>query len=160
MANVKPIPDGYHTASPFLTIKGASEALDFYTKAFGATDIQRMPGPGGLLMHAEFKIGDSMIMCHDEMPPEMGGGGKSPLALGGTPVTIFLYVPDVDAVFNSAVAAGGKPIMPPEDQFWGDRFAMVIDPFGHSWAIATHIEDPSAEEITRRMEAQFSAAPS
>lgn len=147
-SKVKPIPDGYHTVTPYLVIRGASEAMNFYKKAFGAKELFRMPGPDGKkVMHAEMQIGDSIVMLSDEFP-EMGG--HSPQALNGSPVGIFLYVDDVDAVFNRAVAAGAKPEMPVQDMFWGDRYGKFTDPFGHRWSVATHKEDLSPEEIGRR----------
>ena len=148
--SVKPIPDGYHTVTPYLIVKGAARALDFYKKAFGATELFRMPGPGGKIMHAEIKIGDSPIMLADEFP-EMDARG--PQSLGGTPVGLCLYVEDVDARFAKAVAAGGKVLRPVVDQFYGDRSGTVADPFGHKWTIATHKEDVSPEEMKRRMAA-------
>ena len=148
MANkVKPIPDGYHTATPYLIVRVAAKAIDFYKKALGAEERFRMPGPGGALMHAEIQVGDSVIMLSDENP---GMGARSPQAFNGTPVSVFLYVADVDAAFKKAVDAGATAIMPPADMFWGDRFGKVTDPFGHEWAIATHIEDVSPDEIEKR----------
>jgi PhnB protein len=147
---VKPIPDGYHTVTPYLIVKDAARALDFYRKAFGARELMRFPGPGGKVLHAEIKIGDSPIMLADECP-EMSA--RSPQALGGTPVGIALYVEDVDAVFNRAVAAGAKVLKPVQDQFYGDRSGTVTDPFGHQWTVATHKEDVSFEEMQKRMAA-------
>jgi uncharacterized glyoxalase superfamily protein PhnB len=148
MANkVKPIPDGAHTVTPYLTVKGAAQAIEFYKKAFGATELMRMPGPGGAVMHAEIKIGDSLIFLAEEFP---GMGNGSPSSLGGTTVGIHLNVENVDAVHDRAVAAGAKSQMPPQDMFWGDRFTKLVDPFGHSWSISTHIEDVSPEEMQRR----------
>jgi PhnB protein len=144
---VKPIPDGYHTATPYLIIKGAAKALDFYKQAFGATELFRMLGPNGCVGHAEIRIGNSPIMLADEFP-EMGA--TSPQTLGGTPVTMCLYVEDVDARFEQAVAAGAKVLRPVKDQFYGDRSGTVSDPFGHVWTIATHKEDLSPEEIQQR----------
>jgi PhnB protein len=146
--SAKPVPDGYHTATPYLIVKGAARALDFYKKAFGATESMRMPGPEGKVMHAEIKIGDSTIMLADEFP-EMGA--RSPQALGGSPVSILLYVEDVDARFNQAVAAGATIQRPVKDQFYGDRSGTLVDPFGHMWSIATHKEDLSPEEMDKRM---------
>jgi PhnB protein len=147
-SGVKAIPAGYHTATPALCIRGAAEAIEFYKKAFGATETARFPGPGGHgIMHAEIKIGDSPIMLSDEFP---GMGNKSPATLGGTCCSVFLYVEDVDAVFQKAVAAGAKAELTPTNMFWGDRFAKVTDPFGHSWSMATHVEDVSIEEMARR----------
>lgn len=148
MANkVKPIPDGYHTAAPYLIVRGGAKAIDFYKKALGAEERFRMPGPGGALMHAEIQVGDSVIMLADENP---GMGARSPQSFDGTPVSVFLYVADVDAAFKRAVAAGATAIMSPTDMFWGDRFGKVTDPFGHEWAIATHIEDVTPDEMEKR----------
>lgn len=147
---VKPIPDGYHTVTPYLVMKGAASALDFYKKAFGATELFRMADPSGLVRHAEIKIGDSPIMLADEAP-EMGHRGPS--TYGGTPVSILLYVADVDAVFNQAIAAGGKVTRPVKDEFYGDRTGTLTDPFGHVWSISTHKEDVSPEEMDKRMAA-------
>lgn len=145
-AAVKPIPEGMHSVTPHLTCAGAAEAIEFYKKAFGAIEMGRMPGPGGKLMHAQLRIGDSPIMLVDEFPE---WGGKGPKALGGTPVAIHLYVPDADAVFKTAVAAGATVKMEMADMFWGDRYGVVIDPFGHMWSIATHIKDMTPEEMAQ-----------
>ena len=150
MANVKPIPDGYHSVTPYLIIKGASDAIDFYKKAFGATELFRMPAPGGKVGHAEIKIGDSPIMLADESP-EMGHVG--PTTLGGTPVSIMIYVEDVDTIFKQAIAAGGEQQKPLQDQFYGDRSGSLKDPFGHVWHVATHVEDVAPEEMEKRMAA-------
>jgi PhnB protein len=147
---VKPIPDGYHTATPYLIVKGAARAIEFYQKAFGAIEVMRMADPGGRVGHAEVKIGDSPIMLADEIP-EMGYRG--PQSLGGTAVSICLYVEDVDARFNRAVAAGAQVLRPVKDQFYGDRSGTLADPFGHVWTIATHKEDVAPEEMRRRAEA-------
>jgi PhnB protein len=147
----KPIPDGYHTVTPHITVNDAQKALDFYKKAFDAQVIVSMPGPGGKgVMHAEIKIGDSMIMLNDEWP---GMGEKSPQSLGGHTGSIFLYVQDVDSMYAKALAAGGTGRVPLTDMFWGDRMGRVVDPFGHEWAIATHKEDVTPEEIKKRSEA-------
>ena len=146
----KPIPDGYHTATPYLTIRGADRAIDFYKRAFGATEIYRMPGPGGKVMHAEIKIGDSIIMLSEEFP-EMDV--RSPESLGGAGASILLYVEDCDRAFERAVSAGATSKMPPADMFWGDRFGKLTDPFGHVWSIATHKEDVAPEEMQKRHEA-------
>jgi PhnB protein len=151
---VKMIPDGYHSVTPYLIITGAAEAIDYYKKAFGATELMRMPAPGGKIGHAEIMIGDSPIMLADEFP-EMGH--KSPRTLGGSPVSIMIYVEDVDAVFDQAVAAGGKVQRPVKDQFYGDRSGSLEDPFGHLWHVATHKEDLSAEEMERRAKAASAA---
>lgn len=144
---VNPIPQGYHSLTPYLVANDASRAIEFYTQAFGAKELVRMGGPGGKIGHAELKIGDSMLMISDEMP---GSGSRSPQSLGGSPVSIFMYVENVDSVFNKAVQAGAKADMPPQDMFWGDRFGKLTDPFGHSWALATHIEDVAPEEMKKR----------
>jgi PhnB protein len=139
---VNPVPAGYHTVTPYLVVKGGAEALDYYKQAFGATGVTRMDAPDGKVMHAEFKIGDSMIMLSEEMGPN-----RSPQSLGGSPVTIFLYVEDVDSVYKQAVDAGGKAVMPPQDMFWGDRYGHLTDPFGHKWSLAARKEDLTPEEI-------------
>ncbi len=146
---VKPIPEGYHTVTPYLIIRGAAEAIEFYKQAFAATEVMRLPAPGGKLGHAEIQIGDSRIMLADEVP-EMGF--QSPTALGGTAVSICLYVEDVDALFQQALDAGGKEQRPVQDQFYGDRSGTLEDPFGHVWTIATHKEDLTPEEIEKRMQ--------
>jgi PhnB protein len=153
---VKPIPEGYHTVTPYLYINGAAKSLEFYKKAFGAIELFRMPGPGGKIGHAEIKIGDSPIMLADEHP-EMGA--RSPDSIGGTAVGIVLYVEDVDALFKQAVAAGAKVERPVQDQFYGDRSGSLIDPFGHKWHLATHKEDVSPEEMQKRMQAAMAAKP-
>jgi PhnB protein len=147
---VKPIPDGYHTVTPYLIVSGAAGAIEFYKKAFGATEVMRMADPSGKVGHAEIKIGDSRIMLADEFP-EMGA--RSPQSLGGSAVHMLLYVEDVDARFARAITAGAKTVRPVKDQFYGDRSGTLTDPFGHSWTIATHKEDVPAEELRRRSEA-------
>src|SRR4051794_20611494 len=147
---VKPIPDGYHTATPYLIIKGAAGAIEFYKKAFGATELLRFGGPDGKVGHAEIRIGDSPIMLADEFP-EMGA--RSPQALGGSPVSILLYVADVDALAERAVAAGAQVVRPVKDQFYGDRSGTFANPYGHVWTIATHTEDVAPAEMHKRMEA-------
>lgn len=149
---VSPIPKGYTSVTAHLVCKGAGEAMDFYAKAFGAKDKGRMTGPNGVVVHGEMKIGDAVIMVGEEMPDM---GSQSPLALGGSPVTMMLYVKDVDAAFAKATAAGCTTKMPPANMFWGDRYCRVADPFGHEWAIATHIEDMSMKEMGKRMAAEF-----
>lgn len=144
---VKPIPDGYHSVTPYLIVNEGAKAIDFYKRAFGAAELFCFPGPGGKIMHAELKIGDSPIMLADEFP-EMGA--ISPKSLGGSPVGILLYVENCDVVFKQAVAAGATVERPVQDQFYGDRSGTVMDPFGHKWTIATHIEDVSVEEVNRR----------
>jgi PhnB protein len=147
---VQPIPAGYHTATPYLIIKDAARAIEFYKAAFGATELMRMEGHGGKIGHAEIKIGDSPIMLADEFPDM---GYRSPLALGGTPVSIALYVEDVDTLFNQAIAAGATVMRPVKDQFYGDRSGTLVDPFGHVWTVATHKEDLSLDEVRQRSEA-------
>jgi PhnB protein len=155
MANkVQPVPAGYHTATPYLIVKGAGKALDYYKKAFGAEEIMRFAMPDGQIGHAEIKIGDSQIMLADESP-EMGI--SSPPTIGGSPVAIMLYVADVDAFAKRAVAAGGKLTRPIEDKFYGDRAGSLTDPFGHHWHIATHKEDVSVEEMMKRAKAMHGA---
>jgi PhnB protein len=144
---VKPIPAGYHTATPYLVIGGAAKAIEFYKQAFGAEEKLRMADPSGKVGHAEIKIGDSIIMLADEHP-EMGA--KGPKSIGGTPVSIMLYVRDVDAVAAKAVAAGATVTRPVQNQFYGDRSGTFTDPFGHVWTVATHVEDLTPEEIGRR----------
>lgn len=147
-ASVKPIPQGYHTVTPYLTVSDAARAIDFYRRAFGAKETVRMDGPEGKIAHAELKIGDSTIMIADEMP---GAGCRSPQSLRGTSVGIFLYVDHVDRVFDQAKSAGAKVEMPLADQFWGDRYGKLTDPFGHSWSLATHKEDVKPGEMKKRM---------
>jgi PhnB protein len=145
----KPIPDGYHSVTPYLIIKGAAAALDFYQKAFGATELFRMAREGKI-GHAEIKIGDSPIMLADEHP-EMGFFG--PQTLGGSAVSIMIYVEDVDAIFNQAIGAGATQQKPVEDKFYGDRIGTLVDPFGHVWHVATHKEDVTPEEMEKRIAA-------
>lgn len=143
----KPVPEGFRTITPHLVVDGAAEAIEFYRKAFGAEETLRMPGPDGKLMHAELKIGDSALMLNDPFP-EYGAVG--PKAIGGSPVTIHLYVNDVDALWDRAIKAGVKVLMPLMDAFWGDRYGLVEDPYGHRWSMATHKEDLTLEEIGQR----------
>ena len=155
---IKAVPDGYHTLTPHLVVKGASQAIEFYKKAFGAEEIGRVPGPDGKsLMHAELKIGDSRLFLVDEFP-EMDCRG--PQSIGGTPVTIHVYVEDVDAAFSKAVTAGAQVRMPLADMFWGDRYGVLADPFGHAWSLATHKEDLTPEEISERAQAAMSGCAS
>jgi PhnB protein len=144
---VKPIPDGHHNVTPYLVVDGAAKALDFYKQAFGAEETKRMDMGDGKLMHAEIRIGDSPIMLADENPHM---GNKSPKSYNGSPVSLMLYVPDVDATFKRAISAGAKERMPVTDQFYGDRAGALVDPFGHTWTIATHKEDVSDAEMKRR----------
>ncbi len=149
-SKVKPIPEGYHTVTPYLIIKDAASAIEFYKKAFRATEVMRMTDPSGKVLHAEIKIGDSPIMMSDEFP-EMDA--RSPQSFGGSPVSIHLYVEDIDTLASQAIAAGAKVLRPVQDQFYGDRSGTFADPFGHVWHISTHKEDVSPEEIRKRFEA-------
>ncbi|HWN96415.1 MAG TPA: VOC family protein [Methylomirabilota bacterium] len=144
---VKPIPDGYPVVAPYMIIRGAARALDFYKQALGATERMRLDMPGGVIGHAEIQIGDSVIMLADEFP-QMNARG--PESYGGSPVSLHLYVADVDAVVAGAVALGAKVTRPVQNQFYGDRSGTIVDPFGHTWSIATHVEDVSHEETARR----------
>lgn len=144
---VKPIPDGYSTITPYLSIKGAADAIEFYKRAFGAKELMRLAQPDGRIGHAELQLGDSRVMLADEFPDMEF---RSPLSIGGTPVTIHMYVDDVDAVVGQAVAAGAKLTRPVKDQFYGDRSGTLTDPYGHVWHVSTHKEDLSMEEINRR----------
>lgn len=143
----KPIPDGYHTVTPYLAVPNAAEAIQWYEKAFGAKERGRMEAPGGAIGHAELEIGDSLVMLSDPFPQ---ASTKPPKELGGTSISVFMYVEDVDAVVKQAVDAGATVLMEVVDQFWGDRVGTVQDPFGHLWAIATHVEDLTPEEIAER----------
>jgi PhnB protein len=156
MANVKPIPDGYPQVTPYLILDGADAAIDFYTNVLGATERMRMPAPDGRIGHAELELGDSIIMLADEHP-EMGIRG--PKAIGGSPVTLSVYVEDVDGVFERAVKEGATATREPENQFYGDRTGQFEDPFGHRWSVATHVEDVPADEMTKRA-AEAMGAPS
>jgi PhnB protein len=148
-SQVKPIPDGMRSITPYLTCAGASDAIAFYTKAFGATELLRLPGAQGKVMHAQIKIGDSVLMLGEECP-EMNALG--PKARQGTSVTIHLYVNDVDAAFAKAVEAGATVKMPLQDMFWGDRYGVLEDPFGHKWSLATHVRDVGPEEMQQAMQ--------
>ncbi len=152
--SAKAIPAGHRTVTPYLTIKHAVKALEFYKKAFGATEIFKLVMPDGRLGHAEIRLGDSLIMLSDEFPEF---GGKAPEALGGSPVSIHLYVEDVDAFFKRALGAGAKERKPVMDQFYGDRSGQLEDPFGHLWWVATHREDVTPEELQKRVQAMFAA---
>ncbi|HUA90566.1 MAG TPA: VOC family protein [Steroidobacteraceae bacterium] len=149
--SVEPIPDGYHSVTPYLIVDGAARAIDYYQRAFGATELLRMTDKGGRIGHAELRVGDSVVMMADAHPDM---GYRSPHSLGGTAVSILLYVADVDATFRRAIEAGGKLRREVADQFYGDRMGTFEDPFGHVWTIATHIEDVAPEELQRRMAAQ------
>ena len=144
---VSPIPKGYHSVTPYLVVNDGRAAIDFYKRAFGAQPTVRMDGPGGKITHAELRIGDSMMMLSDEIP---GTGCHSPKSLGGCTAGIFLYVEDVDSMLRQAESAGARVEMPLADQFWGDRFGKLTDPFGHMWSLATHKEDVAPEEMAKR----------
>ncbi|HEV2611348.1 MAG TPA: VOC family protein [Noviherbaspirillum sp.] len=148
-AQVKPVPEGMHTVAPHLVCDGAADAIEFYKKAFGAVEIDRLPGPHGKLVHAMIRIGDSPIMLVDEFP-EWGSFG--PRSLKGSPVTIHLYVENADALFQRAVDAGAKVVMPINEAFWGDRYGKLEDPFGHQWSVAKHVRDVTPEEIAQAMQ--------
>jgi PhnB protein len=143
----KPVPEGFHTVTPHLVIKGAAEAIEFYKNALGAQEISRMTGPGGMIGHAELKIGDSIIFLADEFP---GAPTKAPQTVGASTCSLNLYVPDVDASFKKAISAGARENMPVQDMFWGDRYGTFTDPYGHTWGVATHKEDLTSEEIEKR----------
>jgi PhnB protein len=155
MSNVKSIPDGYHNVTPYLYVRSAGRAIDFYKNVFGATEIMRMPGSDGRIMHAELKMGDSVVMLADENPSI---GVMSPQTIGGHSSGMLLYVENVDAVFQKAVQNGAKPLREIKNQFYGDRSGSVLDPFGHMWTVATHVEDVSPEEMKTRMAAMSQAA--
>jgi PhnB protein len=144
---VQPIPEGYESISPSLAVDNATEAIEFYKKAFGATEKLRMDGPGGTIAHAELEIGNSILMLSDPFPQS---DVRPPKEIGGTTVNIFMYVDDVDAAVQQAVDAGATITMPVDNQFWGDRFGTITDPYGHSWGLATHVEDVSPEEMEKR----------
>ncbi len=150
-----PIPEGSHTITPQLTVKNASQAIEFYKRAFGAEELNRMEGPGGAIMHAALKIGDSKFFVNDFM-----GDGEAPnLIPGKSPVTVHLYVPDADKLYKQAVSAGATAKMPVAEQFWGDRYGQLTDPYGHTWSIATHVEDLTREEMEHRMKEFMAHAP-
>jgi PhnB protein len=150
MTEVNPIPEGFPTVTPHLCVEGADGAIDFYTRVFGATERLRQAGQGGTVWHAELVIGDSVIIVADQVPGQPGMLG--PRGIGGTPVSLWMYVPDVDAVVARAVASGARIVRPVETRFYGDRLGQIEDPFGHLWGLATHVEDVPAEEIQRRAE--------
>jgi uncharacterized glyoxalase superfamily protein PhnB len=147
------IPKGYLSVTPNICVAGADRAIDFYKRAFGAEELSRFPAPDGKIMHAEIRIGDSVIMLGDEMPDQ---GAKSPKSYGGTPVGFFIYKDNVDSAWKQAVDAGGKPVVPLADQFWGDRTGCLEDPFGHRWWLAQHIQDLTPDELRQRAEEAFS----
>ena len=148
MPNVKPVPEGYHNITPYLFVRSAASAIDFYKNIFGATEIMRMPGSNGKIMHAELRIGDSIVMLADENPQT---GMMSPQTVGGFSVGMHLYLENVDQVIQKAVESGAKLLRPIKNQFYGDRSGSVLDPFGHMWSVATHVEDVSPEEMRKRM---------
>jgi PhnB protein len=155
MSKVHYIPKEFHTVTPYLVIKGAAQAIEYYKNVFGAQVLVRMDGPKGTVGHAELKIGDSIIMLADENPAM---DNKSAATIGATPVSLYVYLPDVDRVVEKAVSEGAKLLKPVEDQFYGDRSGFLQDPFGHRWGIATHVEDVSAEEMKERMKKVMQAA--
>lgn len=150
----KAVPDGYHTVTASLTVKDGAAAIDFYQRAFGAREIMRVNSPDGKIMHAEIQVGDSRVMLADEHP---GMGCAAPVSVGQATGSLYLYVPDVDAAFKRAVAAGAKVVMPVTDMFWGDRFGAVDDPSGHRWGLATHVEDPTPEQMAHRQKEFFAS---
>ncbi len=147
MAKVQPIPDGYHSVNPYIVVDNAAAAIDFYRRAFGAAELFRMPGPDGKVMHAEIQIGNSRVMLSDENPQM---GATSPKTLKGSPASLLIYTENVDALHKQAVGAGATEQMPVTNMFWGDRYSKVVDPFGHVWQLATHIEDVAPEEMGKR----------
>jgi len=149
---VKPVPDGFHTATPSVVVRDAGKAIDFYKKVFGAEERMRMPGPDGRIMHAEIKIGDSIIFLSDEMP---NMGGKSPQSVGAYTGGIYLYVPNVDEIHQRAVDAGAKSAGPVSDMFWGDRLGHFVDPFGHAWSVSTHVADLTEQEMEKGAQAFY-----
>jgi PhnB protein len=151
-----PIPEGYHTLTPSLTVRDAERAIEFYKQAFGATEIGTMKGPDGKVMHSELKIGDSLLMLADEFPHF---GSLSPQSIGGSASSLHIYVEDVDAAFDRAIKAGGKAEMPVADMFWGDRFGRLADPFGHKWSIATRVRNMSPQEIEKAQDEFFASMP-
>jgi len=157
MSKVAYIPKGYNTITPYLVVKGASQAIDYYKKVFGASEVFRMDTPDGKVAHAELQIGDSRIMLSDENP-QMGQGHASAATIGASPVSLYVYLPDVDKVVDRAVAAGAKTLKPVQDQFYGDRTGFIQDPFGHLWGLATHVEDVAPQELEARARKAMQAA--
>lgn len=153
---VPPIPEGAHTITPYLVVKGATKAIEFYKKAFNAKELEKSALPDGLIMHAKLQIGDSQLMLSDEMPQSKDCGISSPASLKGSTVMLHLYVENVDAAFDQAIKAGGKSQMPVSDTFWGDRYGQLIDPFGHLWSISTQKEILTEEEVAKRAKESFS----
>jgi PhnB protein len=154
-AKVQAIPKGFHSITPSLFVADAAKAIDFYKKAFGAEEVMRFPGPDGRIMYAELRIGDSPLMLGDEMPEQ---GTRGPRSLGGTPVSLFLYTENVDASWKRAVDAGGKPVVPLDNQFWGDRAGCIEDPGGHQWWLSQRIKDMTVDELRKSAEEFFSSA--
>ena len=157
MSKVSHIPEGFHSVTPYLIVKGAAQAIEYYKKVFGATEVLRMDQPDGKVGHAELKIGDSRIMLADENP-KLGQGHVSAASVGASPVSLYLYIPDVDRVVERAIAAGAKILKPVQDQFYGDRTGFLQDPFGHLWSVATHVEDVAPQELEERMKKIMPAA--
>ena len=155
MSQVKPLPEGYHNVTPYLFVRTAALAIDFYKQVFGAVETVRMPGPDGRIMHAEIKIGDSIVMLADENPHS---GVMSPQTVGGFSVGLHVYVENVDEVYKKAIDNGAKALREVKDQFYGDRSGSLLDPFGHMWSVATHVEDVSPDEMRKRMKAMSQAA--
>jgi PhnB protein len=153
---VAPIPAGYHSVTPYLVLRGAVKAIDFYKQAFGAKEKLRMTGPDGKIAHAEISIGNSIVMMGDEMPQM---GATAPQTIGGTASGLFIYTKDVDALYAKAMSAGCSSEQPPTDMFWGDRYAKLVDPFGHKWSMATHVEDLSPKEMAKRGAAAMAQPP-
>lgn len=151
-ASVKPVPDGFHTATPSVVVRDAAKAIDFYKKVFGAEERMRMPGPDGKIVHAEIKIGDSIVFLSDEIP---NMGGKSPQSVGAYTGGMYLYVPNVDEIYERAVDAGAKAVGPVTDMFWGDRVGHFVDPFGHAWSVSTHVADLTEEEMEKGAQAFY-----
>jgi PhnB protein len=152
--HASPIPRGYHTVTPYLSVRNAAQALDFYKRAFGAEEVMRMNNPQGAVSHAEIKIGDSIVMIAEEAS---SSGLRSPQSLGSSTVSIFLYLNDVDTTFKQAISAGAKEQQPLSNMFWGDRYGRLTDPFGHSWSLATHVEDVAPEEMQKRAQEAMKA---
>jgi uncharacterized glyoxalase superfamily protein PhnB len=150
-----PLPEGQRSVTPHLLVRGAARAIEFYKEALGAEELVRLPAPNGALMHAELRFGDSKIFLVDEFPEPQEDGVASPQQLGATTVTVHLFVDDVDAAIQRAAAAGAKVTLPPTDMFWGDRYGRIVDPFGHSWSLATHLKDLTPEEILKNAAGAF-----
>jgi len=158
MAKTRPIPDGKEGIIPHLVVENAAKAIEFYKMAFGAEELSRVPSPDGRVLHAALRVGSSTVFLADDFPEWCGGKSRHPLALGGTPITLHQYVTDVDASIRRAHAAGAAVKAPAEDMFWGDRYGVVEDPFGHSWSLATHVKDLTPEEMARGAQQAFAQA--